>query len=422
MNKIHYLIASALLTVSACSDNGADYEDKEYEASTAGQGDAYSEVEAQTFQLNENDAPQPVEQSRPAPAENRAAAPARTELPAGAVRVQSSKIMDRNGFAQPMVAATMLIPVGWKTEGGIVWAQNMSGCGPNTPHVNWTATSPDGSSTIQMLPEEKWSGHNMQYPGMQQSQCPNVIVTDPRQYITQYVQRVRPGAQLLDYRERADIVEGVSKMMPPQPPDMYGMQTRQWVGAGDALLGYQLQGRDMRELVGVIAIFSQNRIADGMGGVMESYMTFSLPSFAYRAPEGQLDFNKAAMIRNSYKADPQWSAKIAQFHANIARTNAKGAADRARITAQTNREISDMQMDSWRRQQESSDRGSREFNEYIRGVETYNDPINGGSVQLDNTYDNAWQLNDGTYVLTDDPSFNPYAATGQDGQRLEPTQ
>lgn len=422
MIKIHYLIASALLALSACSDDGADYEGEEYEASAAGQRDAYSEVEAPTFQLSENDAPQPVEQSRPAPAENRAAAPARTELPVGAVRVQSSKIMDRNGFAQPMVAATMLIPVGWKTEGGIVWAQNMSGCGPNTPHINWAATSPDGSSAIQMLPEEKWSGHNMQYPGMQQSQCPNVIVTDPRQYITQYVQRVRPGARMLDYRERADIVEGVAKMMPPQPPDMYGMQTRQWVGAGDALLGYQLQGREMRELVGVIAIFSQNRVADGMGGVMETYTTLSLPSFAYRAPEGQLDFNKAAMIRNSYRADPQWSAKIAQFHANIARTNAKGAADRARITAQTNREISDMQMDSWRKQQESSDRGSREFNEYIRGVETYNDPINGGSVQLDNTYDNAWQLNDGTYVLTDDPSFNPYAATGQDGQRLEPTQ
>ncbi len=422
MKKIHYLIALSLLTLSACADDGADYESEAYEASAAGQGEAYSEADASTFQLSDNVPPQPVEQSKPAPAENRAAAPARTELPAGAVRVQSSKIMDRNGFAQPMVAATMLIPVGWKTEGGIVWAQNMSGCGLNTPHINWTATSPDGSSAIQMLPEEKWSGHNMQYPGMQQSQCPNVIVTDPRQYITQYVQRVRPGAQLLDYRERTDIVEGVSRMMPPQPPDMYGMQTRQWVGAGDALLGYQLQGREMRELVGVIAIFSQNRIADGMGGVMETYTTLSLPSFAYRAPEGQLDFNKAAMIRNSYKADPQWSAKIAQFHANISRTNAKGAADRARISAQTNREISDMQMDSWRKQQESNDRNAREFNEAIRGVETYNDPINGGSVQLDNTYDNAWQLNDGTYVLTDDPSFNPYAATGQDGQRLEPTQ
>ena len=101
-------------------------------------------------------------------------------------------------------------------------------------------------------------------------------------------------------------------------------KTRQWVGAGDVLLGYQLQGREMRELVGVVAMFSQTRMADGMGGVMDTYMTYSLPSFAYRAPEGQLDFNKAAMIRNSYRADPQWSAKIAQFHANISRTNAKG--------------------------------------------------------------------------------------------------
>lgn len=422
MKKIHYLIALSLLTLSACADDGAEYASEAYETSAAGQNEAFSEADTPNDQANDSGPRPTAQQVDQKLTGQRVAAPARTELPAGAVRVQSSKIMDRNGFGQPMVAATMLIPVGWKTEGGIVWAQNMSGCGLNTPHINWTATSPDGSSAIQMLPEEKWSGHNMQYPGMQQTQCPNVIVTDPRQYITQYVQRIRPGVRLLDYRERTDIMEGLSKMLPPPPPDMYGMQTRQWVGAGDALLGYQLQGREMRELVGVIAIFSQNRVADGMGGVMETYTTLSLPSFAYRAPEGQLDFNKAAMIRNSYKADPQWSAKIAQFHANISRTNAKGAADRARISAQTNREISDMQMDSWRKQQESNDRGAREFNEAIRGVETYNDPINGGSVQLDNTYENAWQLNDGTYVLTDDPSFNPYAATGQDGQRLEPTQ
>ena len=78
---------------------GADYESEDYEASAAGQGGAYSEVEAPNFQLNENDAPPPVEQSRQAaPANNRPAAPARTELPAGAVRVQSSKILDRKWF------------------------------------------------------------------------------------------------------------------------------------------------------------------------------------------------------------------------------------------------------------------------------------------------------------------------------------
>jgi len=79
-----------------------------------------------------------------------------------------------------------------------------------------------------------------------------------------------------------------------------------------------------------------------------------------------------------------------------------------------------MQADSWRIYNESSDRLSRERSEAIRGVETYNDPYYGGSVQLDSSYNHAWQLNDGTYVLTDDPSFNPYRVFGQDGQQLRP--
>ena len=78
-----------------------------------------------------------------------------------------------------------------------------------------------------------------------------------------------------------------------------------------------------------------------------------------------------------------------------------------------------MQADSWRLYNESSDYLSREASEAIRGVETYNDPYYGGTVQLDSSYEYAWQLNDGTYVLTNDASFEPYAATSQEGQLLE---
>ncbi|MGB5254107.1 MAG: hypothetical protein WBN68_15465 [Sedimenticolaceae bacterium] len=57
-----------------------------------------------------------------------------------------------------------------------------------------------------------------------------------------------------------------------------------------------------------------------------------------------------------------------------------------------------MQADTWRLYNESSDYLARERSEAIRGVETYNDPYYGGDVELDNTYNNAWQLNDGTYI------------------------
>ena len=44
----------------------------------------------------------------------------------------------------------------------------------------------------------------------------------------------------------------------------------------------------------------------------------------------------------------------------------------------------------------------------LRGVETYHDPVEGGTVQLDNTFDHAWRVNnEKAYLLTNDPNFNP---------------
>jgi len=64
-----------------------------------------------------------------------------------------------------------------------------------------------------------------------------------------------------------------------------------------------------------------------------------------------------------------------------------------------------------------SDKNQREFVEAIRGVETYHEPVDGGVVQLDNTFDHAWRVRDGTYLLTDDPNFRP-GLVGLEGQEL----
>jgi hypothetical protein len=69
----------------------------------------------------------------------------------------------------------------------------------------------------------------------------------------------------------------------------------------------------------------------------------------------------------------------------------------------------------------ASDKNQREFVEAIRGVETYHEPVDGGVVQLDNTYDHAWRVRDGTYLLTDDPNFRP-GLVGLEGQELQRVQ
>lgn len=345
-------------------------------------------------------------------------------MPPGAIRVQKADIIDQTGFGRPMVAATTMIPVGWQAQGGVLWIENVSGCGKKTPHFAWRATSPDGMSAMEILPEENWYGTNQHIAGMPQQACPNIQIQTAKEYIHTWVQYNRPGARVLDYRDRHDSVAEMDKqlkLMLQQQPPLPGIEMRQWVEGGQVLIAYNRQGTEMRELIGIPIIFTLSRMQGVMPGEIAEYLTlYSLPGFAMRAPDGQLDLKMAEMLRKAGHPNPQWQAKMAQHYNKMSQINTRGAMDRSKIISQTYSEINAMQHDSWKKRNTSDDYLQRERVETIRGTETYND-TSGGTIELDNTYKHAWQLNDGSYVLTDNPSFNPYAITGQDGQQLEVT-
>jgi hypothetical protein len=338
-------------------------------------------------------------------------------IPPGAIRVQRADIIDPNGFEKPMVASTVLVPAGWTTQGGIVWG-GQTQCGGSGYNVDFQATSPDGRSAIHFFPMEQWQWNNTgstTMPG-----CPSQQISSVQQYIENLVQRARPGARILDYRRRPDIEKELGQQDRTTPMPLG--DTRSWAEAGEALIGYHQDGVEMRETVAGAVMFTLMRMQSLAGMPESEYLSAStFPGFAMRAPDGQLDFKLAEMIRKSARPNPEWTARVTKHNATIAGIRIKGAREQSRIISQTGEEIRQMQADSWRRYNESSDRMSRETSEAIRGVETYNDPYNGGTVQLDNSYEHAWQLNDGSYVLTDDPDFRPYSVFGQDGRQLEVT-
>jgi hypothetical protein len=75
---------------------------------------------------------------------------------------------------------------------------------------------------------------------------------------------------------------------------------------------------------------------------------------------------------------------------------------------------------AWAASQESADRRAREFGELLRGVETYRDAdAPGGQVELSHMYDHAWRMKDGTYVLTNDASFDPWRDLRVEGEKLK---
>jgi hypothetical protein len=323
--------------------------------------------------------------------------------------------MDRRGFERPLVAYTMFVPAGWRGEGGVEYS-TPGGCLPDQ-RLSWRAAQPGGVGEIQIIPEEKWSAANFPV----ESPCQQSAVSDIRSYLQGWVQRNRPGARILDFRPRPDLAEPFKRIA------QQGNGMRSWADAGEVLLAYEVNGRPVRESISSAGFFIHTQMSG-----MEMIQGGTAPGFAMRMPEGALDFKAVEALRQSIRSSPEWQGRMNQAMAERGRINAEhnrrmaeinqqGVAQRSAIIANTAREINDIQMGTWQSRNESMDRQQRESIESIRGVETYNDPHYGGTVQLSNQYQHAWQLRDGSYVLTDDPSFDPSRVLNVQGTKLRPT-
>ena len=235
----------------------------------------------------------------------------------------------------------------------------------------WTATSPDGASSINVLPQERWETNNVNgqpsTPG-----CQSAPYTTTRQYLESVVQRWRPGARVLDYRVREDLQREYAQLNRSTPMPMG--EARSWAEAGEILFAFNQSGADMRGSIAAVVMFSQTRMSSGAGmPVMEYRSGFALPAYGVTAPNGQLNLQFFEAIRRSIKPNPQWEQRLNGHNAAIAQVALEESRKRAQIIAQSNADIAKIREETWNTQQESADRRAREFGELMRGVETYDD-------------------------------------------------
>lgn len=360
-------------------------------------------------------------------------------LPHDAVVLQRVSI-DDNGVIARGRAMTGLIPSGWTARGGVVPQSNLCA----EPYAfNWTASSPDGMSTVSLFPTEIWQGSNS---GLK-SDCPNANWSSVRDYLAARIAATVPGARILDYRDRPDFAEGAKPVaaMREQMFNQVGAgKVRIWVEGGETLYAFNQNGVEMRGVMGVAAMFNvtqmENPMAaspqfDPLGGQPIIAITGSiLGTFAATAPNGQLNLTTIEAVRRSFTPDPRWLNSLFNLAVKLGEINAQATSERAAIiiaggAAATRSNIaayeamagasianSNASIEAQRPRgggeifpgDAAGDRMQRESIEAIRGVETYRDPIDGYNVQLDANYDHAWRVNNNdTYILTKDPNFNP---------------
>lgn len=331
---------------------------------------------------------------------------------APSLRVRPVDIVDRQGFGRPLTAYRIMVPHAWEPKGGVVWGWD-GGCNRSGYNFDWRASNAGETEGVALLPVVNWQSQ----PG---GPCPQMNVRNARDFLTIVTQKILPNARILDYRPRPDLMRELQALTSRQ--DYGSMAYETAVDAGEVLIGFQENGVDIR--ASIIAQIMLWRITTpemyGMPG-MDVSGGASLPGFVASAPVGRLDLRVSEAIRKSIQAGQEWSREIARHHATLNRQNRQHSSRMSQITSQTNNEISDIIHQGYRNREAIRDRGQRETTEMIMGVETYNDRVNGGTVQLDNTYSNAWQLDDGSYVLTDDHNFNPGVDLGMHGQLLQVT-
>ncbi len=307
-------------------------------------------------------------------------------------------------------AISFLIPEGWKAEGGIKWFPDHSILANLLMRITDSATG----AQIEFLPLQNFTWvENPVMPMQDFSNYMGNIVHQPIRDVPEFL-RIMAFPQVLRHLAAARQVE-VEELtrIAEQVSQNYGGQAQ--VKAARVRYEFDHNGQPWEEDVFVVLVFSA---AQGIT------IWSNTSSYSFRAPKGELDRLKPLMTTTvtTARLSQEWYSGymyVQQLFMNRMNQGIKNAAAISATITKNSEEIRQMFSDSYRKQQESSDRISRSYSEYIRGVETYTNPYESRPVQLPSGYQNAWVNAQGEYILSPQTGFDPNVGSTVEWRRME---
>ena len=326
--------------------------------------------------------------------------------PASDDTLKFTRLSVKDPRANNIEAFSFLIPAGWKAEGGVQWFPEYL----VLANLLMKISDPRTGAVIELLPYQyfQWSPSR---PMPQGGNYMGSIVWPPISDVPQFIQTFYgPGA--LGRLQGAKIVkiEELPKV---------AAQQKQFHGVTTALCKrvryeYQEGGQAWEEDVYGTLLFTQGATGTFWSGQAHSF----------RAHRGQLDRLTPIMSTtiNSLRQSPEWFGYYMYVRKLFIDRQMQGVRNAGKISETISRnsaEIQKMSEDSYRQANQSQDRISRSYSEYIRGVETYRDPYGNRPIQLPSGYDGVWANRSGQYLLSNQPRFNPNAGSTTEWQRIK---
>lgn len=342
--------------------------------------------------------------------------------------LQRVRLMDPHGFGKPAEAASFLLPKGWRLAGGIQWRVGHP-CMNESVAAQWTASSPDGTLELRGFPVRSWQWHDDQQvvQDMMRNQqgimkaCDIMPPYDAEAFVREHMLQELGGASIVSAEPATALVRTMEEQA------QRNLSAVQQAGITNAAFRpsatkVHLRWPDGNEgtllcSVDQTIFMMPNYLHGGMSGTYQCQSNFRL---LVRYPPGARVEAERIMgtAIASTRINPAWQQAVARVFSNVAAVERSEAAKRAGLWRDAQNHTSDLQRRTWEDGEASRDRLNTEWGQVIRGVDEWTDP-NGSSIELSAGYNEAWSRADGTYLLSNDPNFDPRVVLQEDWQRME---
>jgi hypothetical protein len=307
----------------------------------------------------------------------------------------------KDPFSNGIEAFRMLVPNGWVRRGGILWNLRYS----NVASVAMTVTDAKNHRELQAFPlipqvydPNRFLGQvGSNYLGMEVRRPVNAIALIEQLIVPAFRGNLRPTVT------REVRLPRVANALTARGK---GAVTSSSYDAARVRIAYVSNGRAMEEDFYAVVRYTTSP------ALPTTTMWQPDVLYSFTAPRGKLDAAARVLqtMVSSVRLDLKWYAGY-QYVFNLwvqGQMQAINAAGQlSKQIAAASDSISRSTSEAWEAQQASYDRVYGEISEQIRGVETYDNPFEGRSVELPNDYRYAWVSAGGEYALSDSAGFNP---------------
>jgi hypothetical protein len=316
----------------------------------------------------------------------------------------------------------MLVPSDWQYEGGVQWILD----NPGMPAVSqFRVWNPKGTEQFQVFPNQAffWTDNSgtlqlfpvgSKYFGNEVRQLLNPVDALKQLVIPRFRADVQ-GLKIIKQEEISNVAlpSGASSQSPLQTSTK----------AGKVRIEYTENGKVYEDEIYCIVEATYFPI-EGMFSTNTNVIWGVNYVGSFRAEKGNLDGNAKIFqaISDSVTLNLKWFntyIQVIEYLIKMQIQHIQSMGQLGSIIAQTGSEIRQENLDLYNQREAMNDRISTQFSEYVRGVDSYYNPLEGKNVEIPNTYDNVWVNGNGEYVLSDNPNYNPNIGGNQNFQRLE---